>query len=200
MANILNLFNSIPLTDNILWQYDSSPNLKSLIESKQNWYNTNNDKFYSGLINNFLNLSTANDWGLTLWGIILQVPRIYTINGVETSLERERYRKILQAKLIQIKMTGTIPEINYLMNFLFGAYGTVKVTDNFDMTITYRFNFVLTDLQVAVLRDTNLLSTPAGVRANIISLDSNVFGFNGSNALPFNQGRFAHYVEFYRSK
>ena len=93
-------------------------------------------------------------------------------------------------------MNGTIPEINYLMNFLFGSYGTVKVTDNFDMTITYRFNFNLTDLQVAVLRETGLLSTPAGVRANIIAQDKEVFGFNGSGCLPFNQGRFANYLDF----
>ena len=82
------------------------------------------------------------------------------------------------------------------MNFLFGNQGTVKVNDNYDMTITYRFDFILSDLQVAILRDTGLLSTPAGVRANIISLDTTVFGFNGSGCQPFDQGRFANYLDF----
>ena len=51
MANILNIFNNtIPLTDNILWQYDNAPNLKSLINSKNNWYNANTKQFFQGII------------------------------------------------------------------------------------------------------------------------------------------------------
>lgn len=194
MADILNLFNSIPLTDNILWQYDSAPNLKSLIESKQNWYNANNEQFYEGIINNFLNLTTANDWGLNLWGLILQVPRTYTINGENVVLAKERYRLVLRAKLLLTKMNGTVPEILDYLNFLFEGNGQISVIDNLDMTITYRFNFNLSNLQLAVLTTADLLPTPAGVQANIITLDNKVFGFNGSNAQPFNQGRFANYL------
>ena len=127
MADILNLFNSIPLTDNILWQYDSAPNLKSLIESKQNWYNANNEQFYEGIINNFLNLTTANDWGLNLWGLILQVPRTYTINGENVVLAKERYRLVLRAKLLLTKMNGTVPEILDYLNFLFEGNGQISV-------------------------------------------------------------------------
>jgi len=194
MSDILNIFNAIPLTNNILWQYDSANNLKSLIESKQNWYNTNNEQFYYGLINDFLNLNTANDWGLGLWGSILQVPRNYEINGENITLETERYRLILRAKLLLIKMNGTIPEILSYLNFLFESKGDISVIDNHDMTITYRFGFNLTDLQLAILNTVNLLPTPAGVKANIIALDNNVFGFDGSGAQPFEQGRFANYI------
>lgn len=194
MADILNLFNSISLTDNILWQYDSAPNLKSLIESKQNWYNANNEQFYEGIINNFLNLTTANDWGLNLWGLILQVPRTYTINDENVVLAKERYRLVLRAKLLLTKMNGTVPEILDYLNFLFEGNGQISAIDNLDMTITYRFNFNLSNLQLAVLTTTDLLPTPAGVQANIITLDNKVFGFNGSNAQPFNQGRFANYL------
>lgn len=194
MADILNIFNSIPLTNNILWQYDNAPSLKSLIESKQTWYDNNNEEFYSGLINNFLNINSANDWGLGLWGAVLQVPRIYNLNGEEVTLDRERYRKLIKAKLLLIKMNGTIPEIHKYLNFLFESSGQITVDDNLDMTITYRFNFNLSDLQLAILSTASLLPTPAGVKANILTLDSKVFGFNGSGALPFNQGRFAQYL------
>ena len=194
MADILNIFNSIPLTDNILWQYDNAPNIKSLIESKQNWYNTNNEQFYNNLIDNFLNINNANDWGLSLWGMVLQVPRTYNLDGEEITLDKERYRTLIKAKLLLIKMNGTVPEILAYLNFLFKASGRITVTDNLDMTVTYRFNFNLSDLQIAILSTANLLPTPAGVKANILTLDNKVFGFNGSNALPFNQGRFAQYL------
>ena len=196
MADILNIFNSIPLTNNILWQYENAPNLKNLIQSKQNWYNTNNEQFYQSLIDNFLNILTANDWGLGLWGVILQVPRTYTVNGEEITLDRERYRKVLRAKMLLIRMNGTIPEIIKYINFLLGEYGQIDVIDNLNMTITYRFNFNLSDLQIAILKTTGLLAAPAGVRANVVSLDNTVFGFNGSGGQPFNQGRFANYLDF----
>ena len=194
MADILNLFNSIPLINNVLWQYDNAPNLKSLIESKQSWYNANTDEFYRGIIDNFLNIITADDWGLALWGLVLQVPRTYNINGSNVTLERERYRLILRAKLLLTRMHGTVPEMLAYLNFLFESKGKIAVVDNLDMTITYRFGFNLSDLQLEILKVANLLPTPAGVRSIILTLDNKVFGFYGSGCLPFDQGRFASYI------
>jgi hypothetical protein len=62
------------------------------------------------------------------------------------------------------------------------------------MTITYRFNFNLTALQIAIMQTIPLLPRPAGVKMIIVSLGGKVFGFNGSNAYPFNQAPFASYI------
>ena len=92
-------------------------------------------------------------------------------------------------------MRGTIPEINSLLNFLFGEYGKAYVIDNYNMTMTYRFDFNLTDLQKTIIQTIPILPRPAGVGIVVISLDNNVFGFNGSG-LPFEQARFANYLNF----
>ena len=62
------------------------------------------------------------------------------------------------------------------------------------MTMTYHFNFNLTPLQIAVIKSTNLLPRPAGVKINVIAVSKEVFGFNGSGCQPFNQAPFAVYT------
>lgn len=197
MADILDIFNNtIPLMDNILWQYDNAPNLKSLINSKQNWYNTNTTEFFQGIIDNFLNINSANDWGLTLWGIILQVPRNYILNGQEITLSKELYKRLILGKLQLIYSNGTVPEIMSYCNFVFSNRimsdePAVYVTDNLDMTITYTFTFSPSAEELALIYSRDLLPTPAGVKeVLVITPVHDVFGFYGSTFQPFNQAPF----------
>lgn len=196
MADILNIFNSISLTDNILWQYDNAPNLKSLIFSKNNWYLANNDNFWQEIIDKFLNIHNADDWGLALWGRILQVSRIYNIYGSEITLSKELYRRLILGKLSLIHSTGTIPDIMKYCNFIFenraGAGNTsVYVTDNFDMTIDYTFAFSPSLEELALIYSRAFLPTPAGVKEKItIAAVNDVFGFYGTEFQPFNQAPF----------
>lgn len=196
MTNIFQYDPTIDLKKHIFWQYNNAPALNSVINSKQNWYNTNQTEYWENWVNNVLNITTANDYGLAIWGIFLGIPRIYVVEGENISLTTEQYRTVILARLKLLKMRGTIPEINSLLQFLFGKYGKAYVVDNFDMTMTYRFDFNLTPLQIAILSKVTLLPRPAGVEVNLVTLGDDVFGFNGSNALPFDQARFAQYLKF----
>jgi hypothetical protein len=195
MANtILNYDPSVDLTKHIFWQYNNAPAINSLINAKQNWFNINQTEFWNNRVNNVLNITTANDYGLSVWGALLQVPRIYLVNGTNTSLSTNQYRTVILARLRLLHTRATVPEINKLLKFLFGQYGKAYVIDNFDMTITYKFNFNLSALQLAVLQTVNLLPRPAGVQAIIEAYDGTVFGFNGSGAQPFDNAPFATYI------
>ncbi len=195
MANIFEYNPSIDLLKHIFWQYNNAPAFNSLINSKQNWYDENQKKFWNDWVKNVLNISSANDYGLAIWGILLGIPRIYVVNGEDVSLTKNQYKKVILARLKLINMRCTVPEINELLKFLFGEYGKAYVVDNHDMTITYRFNFNLSPLQIAVLQNVTLLPRPAGVKAIIVTFGNNVFGFNNSNAYPFDQARFAKYLK-----
>lgn len=185
---------SVDLTKHIFWQYNNAAALINLIDAKQNWFNINQTEFWNNWVNNVLNIKTANDYGLSIWGALLQVPRTYNINGDEITLTTNQYRTVLLARLKLLNTRATVPEINKLLKFLFGQYGKAYVIDNYDMTITYHFNFNLSDLQIAVLQNVSLLPRPAGVQAVIIASDNFVFGFNGSGAQPFDNAPFATYV------
>lgn len=195
MNNIAEYNPNIDFEPHIFWQYNNSPAIKSLIEQKQEWFLTNQSNFWTSWVNNVLNIASANDYGLSFWGILLGVPRTYFVNGEYLSLNTNRYKTLLLARLRLLKMRATVPEINSLLKFLFGQYGKAYVVDNHDMTMTYRFNFNLSDLQIAILQNITLLPRPAGVSISLVALGDKVFGFNGSGE-PFDQARFASYLKF----
>lgn len=194
MSTIFEYNPSIDFKKHIFWQYNNAPNFNTLINSKQDWYNTNQVNYWLNWVNNVINISTADDYGLAVWGILLGIPRTFDVNGTNTPLTTDQYRAVILARLKLLNMRCTVPEINSLLKFLFGKYGKAYVIDNFNMTMTYHFDFNLTALQIAVLQNVTLLPRPAGVKINIVAFGNDVFGFNGSGALPFDQGRFAQYL------
>lgn len=65
---------AVNLLQAILWQYDESTNLLNLINEKQDWYNVNQSQFWTDWYNNVFNILTANQFGLSVWSYILNVP------------------------------------------------------------------------------------------------------------------------------
>lgn len=194
MADILEYTTATDFEKHILWQYNNAPALNSLMQSKQAWYDTNHNNFWNDYIKNVLNISTANDYGLSIWGSILQIPRTFLVNGNEETVDIEEYRTLIQARMLLLRTRATLPEINEFLKFVYGKYGKAFVVDNNDMTISYMFSFQLTNLQIAILQTIPLLPKPAGVKISIFSSNGVVFGFNGSNAYPFDQAPFASYL------
>lgn len=194
MTTILKYDPSVNLEKHIFWQYNNDPAVLSLVAAKQNWFNKNQTELWTNWVKDVLNIKTANDYGLSIWGALLQIPRVYTVNGENLTLDTERYRTVILARLRLLSTRATVPEINKLLKFLFGQYGKAYVIDNLNMTMTYHFNFRLSELQIAILRNVTLLPRPAGVQILIASMDENVFGFNGSECQPFNQAPFATYI------
>lgn len=184
------------LTQHILWQYDNAAVLKALIEAKKTWYYNNLQDFWQQIVNKFLNIATADDWGLNLWGKILQVKRLYNINGSQISLSKELYRRLIKGKFKLLFSDGSIPEIHKYCNDIFKDYikdgsFAVYVKDNNDMSLTYTINFEPTTEELALLYDRSFLPTPAGVKASINIMPAiNLFGFFGTEFQPFNQGIF----------
>lgn len=131
----------IDLEKSILWQYDKSDKLKSLITQKQAWYKENVTDFITNFFSNIFNLKTANDFGLAVWGKILNFPRQIKNKEDDSILDlsTEQYRFLLQAQVLKFKMKCTIPEINRYLRIIFNQENNenVYVVDNHDMTITY---------------------------------------------------------------
>lgn len=77
---------NVNLLQTILWQYDESTNLLSLINKKQDWYNIYQSEFWSDWYTNVFNILTANQFGLSVWSYILNVP-LYLDNEPEDPLK-----------------------------------------------------------------------------------------------------------------
>ena len=67
---------SVDLMRALLWQYNDAARLEALLRQKQTWYDANQSAFWSDWLADVFDLRTANDFGLSVWAIILDIPLI----------------------------------------------------------------------------------------------------------------------------
>lgn len=98
--NIQEFDYSVDLLQVVLWQYDQSTKILSLLNQKQSWYNTNQTAFWNNWYNSVFNLANPDLtksadpaiqkevlFGLAVWSIILNVPLfIPTGNPIDTDV------------------------------------------------------------------------------------------------------------------
>lgn len=65
---------TVKILNALLWQYNETNRLFTLLDKKQTWYDTNQTSFWSDWYTNIFDLRTANDFGLAVWSIILGLP------------------------------------------------------------------------------------------------------------------------------
>jgi len=208
---------SINILRALLWQHNEAPRLESLLQSKQTWYDIHESEFWSDWYTDVFDLRTANDFGLSVWAIILGVTLsngtadpgdhgpVWGFSGDDVNfgngnfapwaslpLTTEQRRVLLRLRYFQLTTRGTVPEINEFMTRLFGSQGYVYVRDGLDMTARYVFGFSLSsDLQVIFDRF-DALPRPAGVYVDYVVAPSAVgWGF-GRYHLNFGNGNFNH--------
>jgi len=72
----------VDILASIIWQYNESTNLLSLVNKKQDWYDLNQSDFWTNWFNQVFNLSENQItlFGLAVWSIILDVPLYVPIN------------------------------------------------------------------------------------------------------------------------
>lgn len=193
---------SIDLLKVIPWYYDSAPNLHALLEKKQKWYDKNHTQFWSDWENNIFNLRKANDFGLNVWSIILNLP-LYTndnesrvdfpafgfkpkgmnfFNGhfatsgnIVQKLSMEEKRQLLLLRLWSLFSDGTMYMINQAINDVFGS--NMYALDGQDMTITYIVQQPLSPSMMYLIRNSDILPRPSAVKAKILVKPRDSFGF-----------------------
>ena len=216
MATIQQFDYSVDLLKSILWQYNTALNLQSILEQKQSWYDVNQRDFWENWFHDVFDLNTANQFGLTVWSIILNIPIIVVLestspskptwgfgdfnknyengnfsrsSGGAISLTVEQARIVLKLRYYQITSRGTVTEINKFLKSVFAELGRVYVRDNLDMTITYVFNFQPSSQLQFVLEKYDILPRPAGVGVDTLIELIEFFGFANTDE-NFNNGNF----------
>lgn len=208
---------SLNLLRALLWQHNEASRLESLIASKQAWYDTNHSQFWSDWVRDVFDLRTANDFGLSVWAAILDIPLAITtppdpagkaVYGFgsyyknftrgtfasisNSNLTTEQRRLVLRLRYFQLVTTGAVPEINEFLGKLFADMGPVYVLDNLDMTATYVFGFALPSELQQVLTEYDVLPRPAGVAVDFVVLVAgDGFGF-GRYHTNYDNGNYHH--------
>lgn len=208
---------SVNLLQALLWQYNDATNLQGLLNAKNMWYLENQTNFWNSWYQDVFNLATANQFGLIVWSIILGLPLYVNtppvsgspifgfsgsttgavnfdsgilgdINGSSELLPINTQRIALQLRYFQLTSSGTVPEINRMLKYVFASYGSAYLLDGHDMTQSYIFNFPLTWDLTYLFTNYDLLPRPAGVQSNFQDATLVYFGFNGSGGVNFDNG------------
>lgn len=136
-------------------------------------------------------MQTAKGVFLDWWGTRVGVNRLLKVGADYTRLDDEYYRFLLFYRARCNLANATAATMNNMLSQLTDT--KVFVVDYLDMSI----NSVvvvgnISDLQAQILETYGLLNRPSGVLTNflIIYPDEKIFGFEGSDLLPFDQGVF----------
>lgn len=208
---------TIDLDKALDWQRSKAPNLKALIQKKQAWYEANHCDFWNNWVVDVFNLDTANEFGLSVWSIILDEPLFGVTKesppdyptwgfnadddfnfgngsfganadtGYNFTLEQKRI--ILKLKAYTLHMSGTIPGINDALARIFGE-GELIALDGLDMSIVYLIGSIEIVGFIREILDRDLLPRPAAVGVGyIIDDDSDAWGF-GEHFENYENGNF----------
>lgn len=204
------------IVDTLLTQYANSPVIVGLLEGLNEVIDPSADiqQFYDMVFN----LSTAQGYGLDIWGRIVGVSRNvpyavgddplfgfseaeeYTpfndapFNGSGSGFSSYRmldsqYRQVIIIKAYSNILYATAPNINKFLYYIFQKRAYYRVLG--DMNGQYVFEFNPTSFERVIIFYLGVLPVPCGVSVEykIIS-SSGTLGFNGSQLQPFNQGTF----------
>lgn len=203
---------AVDLTKALLWQYNSATALQSLINSKQDWYDENQKQFWTDFVTNIFDLNTANEFGLAVWSIILDLPLfsnssydptiptfgfgnanlavnfdngiLQDSSGSTSNLPLGTKRIALQLRYFQLTSSGTVPETNRMLAFVFRNYGKAYLLDLGNMHQEYVFNFPVPWDFAYLFNNFDILPRPAGVSSEWVDATLSYFGF-GPYGLQF---------------
>lgn len=180
----------------VMMEYANSPVLTSMIES----FNAAIDQTQNmqNLFDMIWNVATAVGYGLDVWGRIVGVSRTllfpggvsylgfneatgwtgfgqgaFFSGGGTTSnfqLSDTDFRRLIYAKAAGNISDGAIPSVNKILLALFPLRGACYVIDNQNMSLTYKFQFPLTPVELAIVQQSGVLPSAAGVAITIDQL------------------------------
>ena len=186
---------TIDILDAIDWQRANAPAFVALAKKKQGWYEQNHCKFWNDWSKDVFSLDTANEFGLSVWSRILDVPLFGEDlpTDLPITLTIEQKRIMLKLKAFICSMSSSTYEINRKLKEVFGGVKLIAL-DNANMSYYYYiFDDEIADF-IQTLVKYNLLPAPNSVLVSvIINPGTTPFGFLGApNALGFDVGLWAN--------
>lgn len=80
--DIANITTKVDFLNVLLWRFNEATTLTRLVNEKQLFEELNNNRFWQDWYNDVFNLQTANEFGLSVWSIILDQPIHLSFSGV----------------------------------------------------------------------------------------------------------------------
>lgn len=102
----------------------------------------------------------------------------FTTSGAQAQLTTEEKRLVLRLRYYQLISAGSLTQTNEFLQYLFKDIGEVYALDGLDMSITYVFNFNVSQELLFILSTYDILPRPAAVKIKYFVQSGTIFGFN----------------------
>lgn len=209
---------SVDLLQVLLWQQQPAVNIQAIIAAKQAWYDENQTKFWTDWYSDVFNLITANEFGLSVWSIILNQPLViqgppdppdvpifgfdsepphvnfnrgfFSNYGQSIGFTIEEKRILLRLKYFKCISRGSVPQTNRMLASVFKDLGVVYVLDGLDMSIRVVFKFNVNSKFLYAIKVFDLIPRCTGVKISYIITTESIFGFDAYHK-NFDNGYFA---------
>lgn len=187
------------------WQRSAADVAQKFIRNEQDWLEKNHCKFWEDWQKNVFTLDTANDFGLSVWSIILDEPIYgeskkspddYPDWGFSTTAENffdgsfavdsdysyefttEENRIMLKLKAFKVlAMGGPVRQTNTAMKNIFGE-NVIVAFDKLDMSYIYQLNDKTIINFIREIQKRDLLPRPIGIEIDsIIVFNPGTWGF-----------------------
>ncbi|MCP4831722.1 MAG: DUF2612 domain-containing protein [Gammaproteobacteria bacterium] len=179
-----------------LWQYDNATKTTEILQHLNDWIAENNGLFWDSWLVDVFNLETANEFGLSVWSTIFNLPLFadqetspddypafgfaaygsafnqgnFAVDQPFYNLTVEEKRIILRMKAFKILTNPTMKQINEFFSRLFGPLNAYVTSDNtLPMQCVYNFSSSIgvSDRLIKAMQTLDVLPTPATVKATM---------------------------------
>lgn len=127
------------------------------------------------------------------WGKVFKISRTFTDDdNNEFTLDDNQFRQLIKIRAFATRWDGTAKMMNEFLKDLYKDRGVAYMLDRQNMTVqVYVFMFGLEQWERYLFTQKDILPRPAGIGSDIYEVDiDDLFGFEGTEFQPFNQGVF----------
>lgn len=170
-------------------QYAHAPRMKAVGKILQNEIDASDQ--LDDLAVQVADVQTAKGVFLDWWGKRIGIDRFIKVGSEYVRFDDDYYRFLLMYRAVCNLSDSTCATMNRMLSMLTST--RVFVVDYQDMTLqSIVIIGNIDEIQAQVLQTYGLLNRPAGVMTNFLIIYPNeeIFGFEGSDLLPFDQGVF----------
>ena len=127
------------------------------------------------------------------WGKVFRISRTFTDDDDnEFTLSDAQFRQLIKIRAFATRWDGTAMSMNEFLRDLYKDRGLAYMLDRQNMTVqVYVFTFQLEQWERYLFTNKDVLPRPAAVGTDIYEVNiGDLFGFQGTEFQPFNQGVF----------
>lgn len=181
----------------VTWQYDGATRLKGIVDLIGDYFAQSSTSFFNALNSVVCDIDSVGDFGLTVWGKILNCQRPLILMEGQSEpqqLSPSLYRNILKARARLLASRGTVVDYKDYIQLAFNGHFTVHDDCAMGLTFTATASATAEEIALAEQHPDVAFIWPCGVRSSSVQ-ESGVFSLTNESTLTALDNSYFHKPE-----